>query len=121
LAQTPAWHVLFPLQTLPQVPQLLESVWRSVQTPGVQAKKPAAHWHCRLTQSSVAASQAWSQDPQCSGFCVMSSQPLPQSRVPLGHAHVPPEHWVPPVQTVVQSPQCCSSERVLNVDFACAA
>jgi hypothetical protein len=53
-------------------------------------------------------------EPQRFAFAVMSSQPLPQSSEPNGHAQVPPEHSVPPAQAVVQLPQCCSSERVLK-------
>jgi hypothetical protein len=71
------------------------------------------HWHCRFTQSSVAESQTLLHVPQWSGLLVTSTQPLPQSRVPPGHWHVPPEHCLPPVHTVVQLPQCCSSDRVL--------
>ena len=100
------------MQALPQVPQLFESVWRLTQAPE-HTKRPDLHWHCRFTQSSV-ASQALVQEPQRLGFAVMSSQPLPQSSVPLGHSHLVPEHCVPPRQTVVQLPQCCSSDRVLK-------
>jgi len=101
-----------PPQTLPHVPQLFESVWRSTQAPE-HTKSPGLHWHCRFTQFSV-ASQTLGQEPQWFGFAVMSSQPLPQSSVPPGQVHMPPEHCVPAVQTVMQLPQCCSSDRVLK-------
>jgi hypothetical protein len=111
LTQTPPWQVRRPPQTLPQVPQLLESVWRLTHAPE-QSDSPDLHWHCEFTQSLV-ASQALLQEPQWLGFAATSSQPLPQSSVPLGQTQLP-AHSVPPVQTVVQLPQCWSSERVLK-------
>jgi hypothetical protein len=108
----PFWQVFMPEQTMPQVPQLLESVWRSTQAPE-HRERPDLHWHCQLTQSSV-ASHTLSHAPQWLGFSVMSSQPLPQSSVPFGHSQLVPAHTVPPVQTVSQSPQCWSSDRVLK-------
>ena len=71
------------------------------------------HTHCQFTQSSVSL-HGLPHEPQFRGFWVMSSQPLPQSMVPLGHTHWEPEQSLPPVQAVVQSPQCSSSERVLK-------
>jgi hypothetical protein len=101
-----------PVQTLPQVPQLVRSVMRLTQAPE-HRERPALHWHWLFTQSRV-ESQALPQRPQWVGFAARFSQPLPQSAVPKAHSHVPPAHCVPFVQTVVQLPQCCSSDRVLK-------
>jgi hypothetical protein len=77
LEQLPFWQVFMPEQTVPQVPQLLRSVWRFTHAPE-HRNSPAWHWHWLFTQSSV-ASQALSQDPQWSWFADRSSHPLPQS------------------------------------------
>ena len=97
------------------MPQWFRSVMRSMHgPPDVQTVRPALHWQARFTQSSVGPSQVLLHEPQRSGLAVMSSQPLAQSSVPNGHSQVPPAHSLPPVQGVVQSPQCCASERVLK-------
>ena len=94
------------------MPQFFESVCRSTQAPE-QSERPALHWHWLFTQSRV-ESQTLSQVPQWAGFAERSSQPLPQSRVPKAQAQVLPEHSVPPVHWVVQSPQWFASKWVLK-------
>lgn len=69
-----------PPQMIPHMPQLFLSVWRSTQV-APQRKSPGLHWHCWVTQLSVAA-QDLGQEPQCWTLAVMSTHPLPQSSVP---------------------------------------
>jgi hypothetical protein len=73
---------LLPAQVLPQVPQLVRSVWRLTHTPEVQVNRPVLHWHWLLTQSLVVASQVVAHEPQWSGSALTSMQPPPQSNWP---------------------------------------
>ena len=120
-AQVPPTQALVGPQTVPHVPQLLESVPASVQPLeqqvwlGAQAGPPlqvvgATHWP--ITQASAGA-QGMPQAPQFFGSLVVSEQPVGQHwRVPVQAGsplqvalHTPPEQLWPAGQWFQQEPQ----------------
>jgi len=92
--QLPDWHVLPPLQTVPQAPQLLLSVWLLRQV-AEQQMPPLPRL---LTQLVL-------QLPQAVASVLRFLQTPPQSVSPAGHLQAPDWHVLPPVQTLPQLPQ----------------
>lgn len=90
--QPPATHVPYVGQTVPQVPQLFVSVWRSVQRPGLPhiVVTPVLHAHMPALQVSPEA-QRRPHAPQLFTSVCMSVQtalvPMPQMLLPVAHAH----------------------------------
>jgi hypothetical protein len=89
--QVPLSHVVPPGQTVPQDPQLEESLWVSVQAP----PQCCPFWHRQineLEQYSVAESHLVSQEPQKSALWGFTHEPLHSKahwHVPLLHVRVP--------------------------------
>jgi hypothetical protein len=86
--QRPFWQVSPPRQTLPQDPQLFESVAVSTHPP---------------PQHSCPAPHALPQAPQLFGSVCVSTHPLPQQASPP--PHVVGSHWLVSLLQVSQGPQ----------------
>jgi hypothetical protein len=103
-------------QGWPQPPQFFGSVLVSTQTPlhsiygRLQAKS-----HMPMLHKGVAfggGMQTLPQVPQLSLLVILSTQEPLQLSVPVGQPvpQVPPAHTSPPVQALLQSPQCAWSD-----------
>jgi hypothetical protein len=99
--QAPATQLRPPPHAAPQLPQLFGSVCVSVQAPAHCCWPPvqgfATHWPA--TQLSV-LEQVRPHAPQLPVLELSGTQLPPQSTCPLGHAHAPPAHDLPPLHTM---------------------
>lgn len=112
-AQEPLTQVLPPVQALPQVPQFALFEVRSTQVLLQFAVVPG-HIGVHVTPLQVAdpptgaAHAAHDDEPQVAVALLETHVPL-QSCVPEGHLHWLVLQTFPPVQAVVQLPQCAAS------------
>jgi hypothetical protein len=108
--QRPELQPFPPLQRLPQEPQLLSSLFVSTH---VEPQSFVGDGH--MYEHSAFSQIGWApltfvmhgehSVPQVASE--LSSEHLPlQSCVPCGHAQLPDEHIMPPVQALSQAPQC---------------
>jgi hypothetical protein len=112
-------HDAPPPQTLPQVPQLAPSFFKSTQEPfghlvGVALMQLVLHVPMLQLQAVAPAgtgieSQLLPQAPQCAMSVLRLTHCPLHGLSPAGHPQTPPEHCWPPVHAVAHESQCIGS------------
>ena len=116
--QRPFWQVSPPRHTLPQDPQLAESVVVSTHAP-LQSVWPAGQSHVPLVHEPLA--HAWPHAPQLFGSVVVSTHAPLQSVCPIGQEQMPSSHHCGSGHTLPHEPQFLrSSERKTHSPLQCA-
>jgi hypothetical protein len=104
-AQLPAWHVVPPLHTVPQTPQLALSVCRSTQdTPHAASPAPHVSWHMPATHCWLPA-HCTPQPPQLFGSVCVFAHPAPHADSPAGQLQAPAEQLSPARHAFPHAPQ----------------
>jgi hypothetical protein len=109
--QVPLWHdscAKYWQHLVPQVPQLLASVWRLTHTP-LHRFVPVGQWQVPPTHVALVGHGAPQLPQLLASVCVLTQAPLQTSGVALGHTQLLLVHVAPVGQAFPQRPQLLGS------------